>query len=140
MGEGGEPQDLKRIWLFAGCTQAELRRIQKVLKEVTVPTGTLLVAEGEPGLIFFIVVSGRATVSRRQRNVATLGPGDHFGELSLLDQQPRSASVTCETEMTLLLLRQRHFQKLLQATPNMTRKLLKTMSDRLRESEALAYE
>jgi CRP/FNR family transcriptional regulator, cyclic AMP receptor protein len=140
MREGVERTDLKRIWLFSGCTQAELRRIQKVLKEVTVPTETLLVEEGQPGLMFFIVVTGRATVNRGRRKVAVLGPGDCFGELSLLDQKPRSASVICDTDMTLLVLMQRHFQKVLRATPSMSQKLLKTMAGRLRESEALAYE
>ncbi len=141
MREGGaEHRDLKHIWLFSGCTQAELRKIQKVLKEVTVPTGTLLVEEGEPGLMFFIVVSGRATVKRGRRRVAVLGPGDYFGELSLLDQKPRSASIICDTDMTLLVLLQRHFQKLLTATPTMSHRLLKIMGGRLRDSDALAYE
>jgi CRP/FNR family cyclic AMP-dependent transcriptional regulator len=139
MPEAGEYRDLKRIWLFSGCSQAELRKIQKVLHRVTVSAGTLLVEEGQPGLLFFIVVDGRATVQRGSHPVATLGPGDHFGELSLLDEEPRSASVVCETDMTLLVLRQRHFQKVLRTSPSMVRKLLAAMSVRLRDSDARAY-
>jgi CRP/FNR family cyclic AMP-dependent transcriptional regulator len=140
MPEGAENRDLKRIWLFSGCTQAELRRIQKVLKEVTVPTGRLLVEEGQPGLMFFIVVTGRATVKRGENEIASIGPGDYFGELSLLDEKPRSASVVCETDMTLLVLMQRHFQKILRGSPSMAHKILKTMGNRLRDSDAMAYE
>ena len=140
MREGAEYRDLKRIWLFSGCTQAELRRIQKVLKEVTVPTGRLLVEEGQPGLMFFVVVAGHASVSRGQHKIASIGPGDYFGELSLLDQKPRSASVVCDTDMTLLVLMQRHFQKILRGSPSMAQKLLKTMGGRLRDSDAMAFE
>ena len=140
MREDAENRDLKRIWLFSGCTQAELRRIQKVLKEVTVPTGRLLVEEGQPGLMFFVVVAGRATVKRGEQEIASIGPGDYFGELSLLDDKPRSASVVCDTDMTLLVLMQRHFQKILRASPSMAHKLLKTMGTRLRDSDAMAYE
>jgi CRP-like cAMP-binding protein len=139
MGEGAEHRELRSIWLFSGCTQSELRKIRKVLEEVTVPMDSLLVEEGQPGLLFFIVVSGQAVVRRGRDRVATIGPGDHFGELSLLDEEPRSASVICETDMTLLVLRKRHFQNVLRASPSMARKLLATMSSRLRESDALAY-
>ena len=59
---------------------------------------------------------------------------------SLLDQKPRSASVVCDTDMTLLVLMQRHFQKILRASPSMSLKLLKTMGNQLRESDAMAYE
>jgi CRP/FNR family transcriptional regulator, cyclic AMP receptor protein len=134
-----EYQELKRIWLFSGCSQAELRKIQKVLETATVPTGTLLVEEGQPGLLFFIVIAGHASVQRGSRTVAALKAGDHFGELSLLDQEPRSASVVCETEMTLLIMRQRHFQKILSASPSMARKMLVTLSARLRDSDNRAY-
>ena len=139
MREGAEQRDLKPIWLFSGCTQAELRRIQKVLKEVSVPAGRLLVEEGQPGLMFFIVLTGGATVKRGDRTVASLGPGDYFGELSLLDQKPRSASVVCDTDMILLVLMQHHFQKILRGNPSMTHKLLKTMAARLRQSDAMTY-
>ena len=139
MHEAVDDGDLRRIWLFSGCTQHELRKIRKVLQEVSVTAGTLLVEEGQPGLLFFIVVDGCATVRRGRRTVASLTAGDFFGELSLLAQEPRSASVVCETDMRLLVIRKHHFQKVLDASPSMVRKLLTTMSARLRESDALAY-
>ena len=128
MADRPEVRHLERIWLFAGCSATDLRRLRKVLTQVRVPAGTLLVEEGQPGLLFFIV------------EVTTLGPGHFFGELSLLDDAPRAASVTSDTDMTLLVLRQRDFQKLLRATPTIARRLLDSLAGRLRESEALVHE
>jgi CRP/FNR family transcriptional regulator, cyclic AMP receptor protein len=139
MHVGGTHRDLTRIWLFCACSQVELRKVQKVLDEVTVPAGTLLVEEGQPGLLFFVVLSGRASVRRRGRRIGALGPGEFFGELSLLDRGPRAASVTCDTEMTLLVIRQDDFERLLRASPSLTHRLLKTLAARLRTSEARAF-
>jgi len=132
-------RDLRRIWLFSGCSQAELRKITKVLEEVSVPSNTLLVEQGEAGLLFFVVLTGAASVIRDGRAVAALGPGDFFGELALLDNRPRYASVTSDTDMELLVLRRRHFQRVLQDSPTMTRKLLRAMAARLRTTDDLAY-
>jgi CRP/FNR family transcriptional regulator, cyclic AMP receptor protein len=139
MGDGDAHLDLAEVWLFAGCSPAELRRIAKVQEKVDVPPGTLLVEEGEVGLLFFVVLTGTATVVRHGRSVLTLGPGDHFGELALLDNCPRSASVTSDTAMTMLVIRHRHFQRVLQASPTLTRRLLRSMAARLREVDELAY-
>jgi CRP/FNR family cyclic AMP-dependent transcriptional regulator len=139
MRHGVDHRDLGKIWLFSECSQSEMRKVTKVFAEVSVPSSTLLVEEGQPGLLFFVVLAGRASVTRGRRTVSGLGPGEFFGELSLLDQEPRSASVTSVSDMTLLVLRQHQFQKLLRATPTLTIKLLRAMADRLRVSDALAY-
>lgn len=140
MTAGTEHRDLTGIWLFSGCTKSDLRKIQRLFEEVTVPSGTLLVEQGQPGYLFFVVVSGIASVMHGRRITTTLGPGEFFGELSLIDKAPRSASVICETDMTLLLLRQRDFQKILRTTPSITRNLLKSMSGRLRDVDVVAYQ
>jgi CRP/FNR family transcriptional regulator, cyclic AMP receptor protein len=132
--------DLKSIWLFSGCSSSELRKIRSSLDEVTVPAGKVLVEEGKVGLEFFLIVSGTATVKRKGRKVATLGQGSYFGELALLDRKPRSASVASDTEMELLVLSQRQFNSLLQSVPTIARKLLAAMAERLRESDAKAYD
>ena len=131
--------DVTGIWLFSGCTRTELRKIQRLLEEVTVPAGTLLVQEGEPGYLFFVVVSGTASVVHGRRVTATLGPGDFFGELSLIDKAPRSASVTSTSDMTMLVIRQRDFQTILRSSPRITRKILASMSGRLRDANARIY-
>lgn len=132
--------DLKSIWLFSNCNASELKRIRTLFDEVETMQWHVLVEEGQPGTEFFIIVRGRAVVSRKGRIVATLQPEDYFGELSLLDRQPRSATVVCETDMDLLVLSQRNFDRLLRSAPTMVNKLLRAMGNRLRESDALAYD
>jgi CRP/FNR family cyclic AMP-dependent transcriptional regulator len=132
--------DLKSIWLFSGCTGSELRKIRSSLDEVEVAKGKMLVEEGTVGLEFFLIVTGRAAVTRSGKKVATLGPGDHFGEMALLDRHPRSASVVSETDMDLLVLSQRQFNGLLNSVPTIARKMLAAMANRLREVDALAYD
>ena len=131
--------DLKSIWLFSGCTGSELRRIRSSLDEVQVPKGKVLVEEGRIGLELFLIVDGKAVVTRNGRKVASLGPGDYFGELALLDRRPRSASVVSETDMDLSVLSQRQFNGLLESVPTISRKMLAAMANRLREADAKAY-
>jgi CRP-like cAMP-binding protein len=132
--------DLKAIWLFSSCSASELRKIRSSLDELQVAKGKVLVEEGRIGMEFFIIVSGTAAVTREGKKVATLGPGDHFGELALLDRRPRSASVESESDMDLLVLSQRQFNGLLESVPTIARKMLSAMSTRLREADALAYD
>ncbi len=132
--------DLKSIWLFSSCTASELRKIRSSLDEVEVGKGKVIVEEGRIGLEFFLIVGGRAAVTRNGKKVATLGPGDHFGEMALLDRHPRSASVVSETDMDLLVLSQRQFNGLLNSVPTIARKMLAAMAKRLRDVDALAFD
>ncbi len=102
------------------------------------PQGRVLCEEGTVGREFFFIVSGTAAVRRGGRKVATLGPGNYFGELSLLDRKPRSATVVSETEMSLLVLEQRRFNGLLDAMPALAHKLLVAMAQRIRDADAKA--
>ena len=130
--------DLSKIWLFSACSAKDLRTIRKALEEVTVPPERVLVEEGTIGREFFLIVDGQASVRRNGRRIATLGPGQYFGELALLDRRPRSATVISETEMLLLVLGQRQFNGVLDAVPSLSRKLLSAMATRLRESDLKA--
>jgi len=134
----GQELDLSKIWLFSTCSARELRTIRRALEEVTVPPGRVLVEEGTIGREFFLIVDGEALVRRNGRRVATLGPGQYFGELALLDRRPRSATVISETEMLLLVLGQRQFNGVLDAVPALGRKLLAAMATRLREADSRA--
>ena len=139
MAKGPKATDLKSIWLFSGCSGNELRKIRSSLDEVHVPAGKQLVKEGRIGQQFFIIVEGRAAVTRNGRKVATLGEGSHFGELAMLDRRPRSASVISETDMDVLVMSQRQFNGLLQSVPTIARKLLSALASRLREADAKAF-
>lgn len=139
MATGPKATDLKSIWLFSSCTGAELRKIRASLDALSVPAGKVLVEEGRIGQEFFIIVDGKATVSRNGRKVATLSAGDHFGELALLDRRPRSASVTSTTHLDVLVMSQRQFNGLLESVPTIARKLLSALATRLREADAKAF-
>jgi CRP-like cAMP-binding protein len=78
-------------------------------------------------------------VTRNGKKVATLGPGGYFGELSLLDRKPRSATVVSDTEMDVLVLSQRQFNSVLQSVPTIARKMLSAMANRVREADAVAF-
>ena len=139
MPPGDNSLDLSKIWLFSTSSTKELRTIRRALEEVTVPAGRMLCEQGTIGREFFLIVTGQASVRRNNRKVATLGPGQYFGELALLDRRPRSASVISDTEMTLLVLGQREFNAVLDTVPALSRKLLAAMATRLRESDDKAY-
>ena len=92
--------------------------------------------EGDQGAEFFVVVAGSATVTRRGRKVATVGPGSFFGELALLDQGPRAATVTAGTYMQLLVLSSGAFSAILYDMPSVSRGILRGMAKRLRSAES----
>jgi CRP/FNR family cyclic AMP-dependent transcriptional regulator len=132
--------DLAKIWLFSSCTNRELNTIRKSLEAVRAKPTRVLVEQGAVGQEFYLIVAGQASVKRNNRRTATIGPGEYFGELALLDRQPRSATVTAETEMELLILGQRQFNAILESVPSLSRRLLATMATRLRESDAKAFQ
>ena len=132
--------DLGDIWLFSACTAGQLRTIRRQVEEISVPAGRVLVEEGTVGREFFFILDGTATVRKGGRKVASLGPGQYFGELSLLDRQPRSATVTADTDLTLLVLDQRRFNGLLDDMPTLAHKLLAAMAQRIRDADARAVQ
>lgn len=126
---------LQNVSLFSACTNKELAQIASLVDELEVPEGTVLTKEGGPGREFFAVVDGKATVTLRKKKLAQFGPGDFFGEMSLLDQGPRSATVTAATAMKLYVLDARRFSTLLDKHPAVARKILRGLAQRLREIE-----
>jgi len=123
------------VALFRLCTRRELDRIASLAEEIEAPEGKVLTREGEPGWEFFVVAEGHATAHRGSRKVATIGPGSFFGEMSLLDEGPRSATVTADTDMHLLVLSSRSFSQLIDEVPAVARRILRGMAERLRDSE-----
>jgi CRP/FNR family cyclic AMP-dependent transcriptional regulator len=130
---------LGRMWLFSACSKRDLQTIGRASDEVDVPAGRTLTVEGKAGHEFYLILDGQASVRRNGKKVATLGPGQYFGELSLLDKGPRSATVVADNDMRLLVLGQREFNGTLDEVPGLAHKLLRTMAGRLRESDAKAY-
>jgi CRP/FNR family cyclic AMP-dependent transcriptional regulator len=127
---------LSGVPLFSACSRGELGRIASLVDQLEVPAGKVLAREGDPGWEFFVVCEGRATATKRGRKVGSLGRGSFFGEMSLLDEGPRSATVTAETDMQLLVLTSRSFSDLIADNPSVSRKLLRGLAERLRAAEA----
>ena len=135
MARASHVVDLSGVWLFSECSRAELKSIERKTKSEHVAGGKTIVHEGETGTVFYFIVDGKATVTRHGRKVADLGPGQYFGELSLLDRLPRTATVKAATDLTLLAIGQRDFEAILKDSPSTTRKLLVATASRLRSAD-----
>jgi CRP/FNR family transcriptional regulator, cyclic AMP receptor protein len=127
---------LAQVRLFRACSRKELTTIGRASDEVRVSAGKTIVEEGQTGHEFFLILEGNASVTRNGRKVATLGPGDYFGELALLDRGPRNATVKADGDMEILVLGQREFSGVLDEVPTIAHKLLSSMATRLREADA----
>ena len=130
---------LASVPLFAACSRKDLQNIARASDEVSVRAGKVLVEQGQIGRECFVVVEGSATVKRNGRKVATFGPGDYFGELSLLDKGPRTATVAADTDMKVLVLGPREFSGVLDSVPGLAHKLLATLASRVRELDTKVY-
>jgi len=126
---------LAEIELFAELNAKELRRLTTFMTTVTIKTGRDLTVQGAPGREFMIVIEGEASVRRNGRLIATLGPGDFFGELAVIAGVPRTATVTAETPMVVEALNRREFSAVLDENPRLARKILVGAVKRLHEIE-----
>ena len=130
------PQEvLAQVPLFSMLSKKDLNRLASQAHDRTFPAGTVLSEEGEAGVTFGVIVDGRATVNVRGRPVRTLGPGDYFGEMALIDHSYRSASITAETEVHCLLFVAWVFRPFALEHPESAWALLEIMVQRVREAE-----
>jgi CRP/FNR family transcriptional regulator, cyclic AMP receptor protein len=118
--------------LFSGLSQKELRSIVALGTPVDIKTGYVLTEEGAYGRDAFLIVSGAARCLVGDKEVAVLGPGDLFGEISLLDKAPRSATVVADSDMRVTVFVRSEFVRLIEASPKIALKLLAAMAARLR--------
>jgi len=130
---------LGKVTLFRACSKQDLRRIARLADPDDVKEGETLVSEGQQGKELFVIISGNATVIRKGRKVATLGPGDYFGELAVLNPAPRTATVKATTPMEVLIVRGRELGVLLADVPIVARKLLAGMALRLQEADSKVF-
>ncbi len=132
-------EKLGALPLFSSCSKRELTRIARAGDEVQVEKGAQLVDQGEMGREAFVILEGEAAVKRNGRKIATLGPGDPVGELSLLARSPRNASVYAETDMSVFVLSAQRFNAVLDEAPGLSRKLLAFLADRVRDLDAKQF-
>jgi CRP/FNR family cyclic AMP-dependent transcriptional regulator len=126
---------LQQVSLFSACSRKDLQLVAKRAEDIHLAGGKAIVSEGETGHEFFAIISGTARVERHGRKIATLGPGDAFGELALLEKAPRNATVIAESDMELVVLGQREFAGIVDEVPGFARKMLAGMAKRLREAD-----
>ncbi len=138
-GPGARQEDridhLKRVALFQECSRRQLKSVARIARVFQVSADTVITRAGAAGDEFFLIIDGSVRVQVSPDKEATLGPGAFFGEMSLLDGGPRSATVLAATPVRLLVITRPHFADLLQEVPGLTHTLLVTLSRRVREAE-----
>jgi CRP-like cAMP-binding protein len=128
---------LRKVPLFGGCTDKELAFIASRTDEVDLPAGKILTEKGKSGGDFFIILEGRAEVDAVQGK-RTLGAGDFFGEIALIDNGPRTATVKAITPMRCLVLGHDQFRDVLHQNGEIAVKILRAVTERLRAATALS--
>ena len=127
---------LARTRLFSGVNAAGRERIADRMTEVDLPSDRVIARQGEIGTGFFIVVTGAARVLRDGETIAELGPGQFFGELSVIDRQPRVAQVVSSGATTCLALASWDFEAVIAEQPSVALAILRELAGRLRELTA----
>lgn len=128
-------KDLKGVPLFAGMSDKELKPVARQLREVNHAEGTEIMVRGDQGVGFMIILDGEVEIQLPKQRTRRLGPGEHFGEMALLDHEGRSATVVAKTPLRVAAVGEWNFKPFLSEHPEVAYRLLQTMSRRLRDVE-----
>lgn len=128
-------QLLATVPIFARLSRRDLERVGQLVEEIDVPAGKVLMRQGATGDEFFLIVEGSVRVERDGRILKKRGQGEFVGEIALIDEGPRTATVTCETPCRMLVLAHREFHTLLSEHPEIQLLVLKTLAERVRHLE-----
>jgi CRP-like cAMP-binding protein len=126
-------QALKRAPLFTELSRKELVQLARVSEDLEVPEGAVLCKEGELGHEFFVIVEGETEITRRGKSLGTRGAGNFIGEIALVQQTPRTATVTAKTPLRVFVLTSKDFHHLLEESPKVERKVMRTLAKRIVE-------
>jgi CRP/FNR family cyclic AMP-dependent transcriptional regulator len=122
---------LGRTTLFSTLSKKELVALAKVTEDLDVKEGRVLCREGETGREFFVILEGEAEVTKNGAAVRTLGPGQFFGEIALVEHRPRTATVTAKTDLRFFVLTSQAFWSLLENQQEVQRAVLRCLAARL---------
>jgi CRP-like cAMP-binding protein len=137
LGKDAKVDLLKHVPLFAGCSKKELRELASRTDEVDLRDGYVLMREGRPGREFIVLVEGTAEVTKDGNKLAELEAGDWVGEIALLTNVPRTATVTATSPVRVLVVTDRAFRRLVETMPSIALKVLASVGDRLaRDSQS----
>jgi CRP/FNR family transcriptional regulator len=128
-------ETLARVPLFSGIKPKELKKLGKRMTERSFNEGDEITREGESGIGFFVIEDGNASVSVGGNIIRTLGPGEHFGEIALIDSGPRSATIVAGTDLRCRGMSAWEFRPFVEEHPEVAWALLETLVGRLREAE-----
>ncbi|MDZ4180239.1 MAG: cyclic nucleotide-binding domain-containing protein [Coriobacteriia bacterium] len=131
----GHEEFLARVPLFSNCTAEEIAAVASVAQVSGFQAGQIIVTQGTPGQAFYLILEGRVEILRDNQSLGAFGPGDFFGEMSLLDHAPRSATIRALEPATCLMLSSWDFKALLEKHPSIAIKLLEILSRRLRVAD-----
>lgn len=126
---------LSAVPLFSDLSNTDLERIMSTAKETYHNAGDSIVTEGRGGVGFHLIIDGEANVIRGGRTVAKLAPGEFFGEMALVDDAPRSASVVAESDLTTIVISKWEFRPLVKSHPELAWKLIEHLVARVREEQ-----
>jgi CRP-like cAMP-binding protein len=126
---------LSRVPIFANCSADEIAAVASVAQESFFQPGQIIVTQGTPGQAFYMIITGRVEILRDGVSLGAFGPGDFFGEMSLLDSAPRSATIRALDQTSCLMLSSWDFRALLERHPSIAIKLLEVLSRRLRVAD-----
>src|SRR2546423_8140997 len=129
---------LARVPLFSQVGKRDLKRLERRMTDRSFKDGDMVTEEGKTGLGFFVIEDGGVAVSVLGEVVRTLGPGEYFGEIALIDEGPRSATVTATGDLRCRAMAAWEFRSFVQEHPEVAWQLLQTLAARFREAEARA--
>lgn len=139
MADAALMEYLRNVPIFKGLPPHDLEAVARSLKERTYEPGTAIVRQGDPGVGFFLIAEGRVSVAHDGHHIRDLGPGDFFGELALLEERVRTATVTAAERTRCLQLVRWDFRALMKEHPDMAVRVLEVVVQRLRD-HASAHE
>ena len=131
LGQNTKIDLIKRVPLFASASKPELEEIASIADEIDLPEGKVLIKEGDTGREFFVLIDGTAEVARAGKKVASIGPGDFFGEIALISKTPRNATITTTSPVRALVITDRAFRQLLDHSPQIQIAVLSALAERL---------
>jgi CRP-like cAMP-binding protein len=129
-------QALKRVPLFDGLSKKELTELARVTEDLEVPAGEVLCKEGDTGQEFFVIVDGQTEITSKGKPVAARGGGDFVGEIALLEDTKRTATVTAKTPLRVFVLTRQDFRHLVNSNPNVEQKVMRALAHRVVELSA----
>ena len=131
LGHNSKRDLIKRVPLFSSASRKELEEIASLADEIDLPEGKELIAEGDTGHEFFVLIEGTADVERGGKKVASIGPGDFFGEIALIARTPRNATIRTTSPVRALVITDRAFRQLLDHSPQIAVGVLTALAERL---------